>query len=236
MSHQAFGSRRQGFTLIELLTVIAIIGILAAIIIPVVGNVQLRAQQQAAASNLRQIALGYVTFATGSGRARTIPATVTTIDAWAAYLAERVDLTTADLYLIPSDPALATVERVPRVIGTTENNTFTVDPLWATTPIAYAAFSALSANAPTSTTPLIWTRGLQDDGNWDPTINPWETNGGHIAYLDGHVVRYDDLGSGSEDGALVTYGAGTLTNNIEEAASPNAVEAVNNFTNAGGGS
>ncbi len=47
-------SRRSAFTLIELLTVIAIIGILAAIIIPVVGSVRRSSQRAGCASNLRQ--------------------------------------------------------------------------------------------------------------------------------------------------------------------------------------
>lgn len=50
--------RSNGFTLIELLTVIAIIGIMAAILIPVVGAVRERAKVAKCQSNLRQLGLG----------------------------------------------------------------------------------------------------------------------------------------------------------------------------------
>ena len=52
-----------GFTLIELLTVIAIIGILIAIIIPVTGRVRSSAKQAVCLSNLRQIYTGSLLFA-----------------------------------------------------------------------------------------------------------------------------------------------------------------------------
>jgi prepilin-type N-terminal cleavage/methylation domain-containing protein/prepilin-type processing-associated H-X9-DG protein len=47
--------RQEGFTLIELLTVIAIIGILASILIPVVGRVRESARASSCMSNVRQI-------------------------------------------------------------------------------------------------------------------------------------------------------------------------------------
>lgn len=54
---------RAGFTLIELLTVIAIIGILAAIIVPVVGSVRASARASQCASNLRQLGMATTLFA-----------------------------------------------------------------------------------------------------------------------------------------------------------------------------
>ena len=46
---------RLGFTLVELLVVVAIIGILAALLVPVVGRMRNAALTTASVSNLRQI-------------------------------------------------------------------------------------------------------------------------------------------------------------------------------------
>lgn len=60
IARPAFQSR--AFTLIELLTVIAIIGILAAIIIPVVSSVRQKARKTQCSSNLRQVASAYLMY------------------------------------------------------------------------------------------------------------------------------------------------------------------------------
>ena len=55
--------RESAFTLIELLTVIAIIGILASILIPVVSSVRASARAAVCISNLREIHMGFTLYA-----------------------------------------------------------------------------------------------------------------------------------------------------------------------------
>ena len=54
---------RQAFTLIELLTVIAIVGILSAILLSVLGTARARANQARCISNLRQLGMGIQLYA-----------------------------------------------------------------------------------------------------------------------------------------------------------------------------
>ncbi len=54
---------RRGFTLIELLSVIAIVAILAAVLIPVIGNVRGKAEVSICAANLRTVYGGYRLYA-----------------------------------------------------------------------------------------------------------------------------------------------------------------------------
>lgn len=215
---------RSGFTLIELLTVIAIIGILAAILIPAVGKVREVANKSKSSSNMRSIAVSYATYSTSGGRVRTLTTgrmdadpdvNLSDVAGVAQFLAKQVDLTDASIWIIESDPAVAAYTGLlPAIVGFRDDqNAFeTADDWVQAVPVGYDFAIGISGNAPTSTTPLLWTRALTNAGTWGPD-SPWGL-GGHIAYLDGHVSFYNELGT--EDGQLVDPSNGNLTVNIQD--------------------
>lgn len=217
-----------GFTLVELLTVIAIIAVLAAIIIPTVGTVQDRARKATASSNLRQIAIAYQTYTTSGGRPRAVVAT--DVYDYARILAQYADLNDPKIWILGEDPRAELVDAdLPLVVATPPGGgagaDWTVSEGFRQFPVSFAVANRLSTRAPGSTTPLAWTRGLGSDGTWAAeTTAPYGvygTEGGHIAYADGHVEWFENT-RGDGSGLLLDYENKTPTVNVEEAISPGA--------------
>lgn len=87
--------RRRGFTLIELLVVLAIVAVLAAILVPVVGTVRSAARGVVCTNNLRQIGmvmLNYVNDEDGYWPAAVVPS-YGSLGSWIPQLAPYLELT-----------------------------------------------------------------------------------------------------------------------------------------------
>jgi len=190
-------SADDAFTLIELLTVIAIIGVLAALIFPTVGKVRETAQRTVDANNLRELVKAASLYAADNNDrlpdpvaiAAQYPGLGTGPYAWAGILAQRGLVTQPTFYFARNDPHYAGT--LPAAV---------VDPIAPTTLAPDFAGTTMSVelvgglrmgDAPSI--PVAFTRGLQVTGAWDANSGTYKGTGGHIAFLGGNVQFFPNV-------------------------------------------
>ncbi len=188
---QAFAKKLQssrGLTLIEILGVIAIMGLLAAVIIPSIHYVNAKAQKTKAASHLRQLALAYTVCMQGSEASGL--QSCETIHDLAAYLAKTANLNDPQLWLLDEDPLRNDkAKTVKSILGADKK----ASDAFKTLPLSFTFVVKLPHGLCPSTAPIAWSRGLKEDGTWDAEKGVWGNSGGLVAFLDGHVEWYDNL-------------------------------------------
>jgi prepilin-type N-terminal cleavage/methylation domain-containing protein len=184
---------RKGFTLIELLTVIAIIGILAAILIPTVGRVRESARRAVDSSNIRQIVqaslifandnnsqlpqAGTIAFGTATGNSVGTAATSATVRNVAGALAAQGGLNDAQIWVTASDTTQAS--NLSTVVDSSNNFTSTF------THVSVGYVVGLTTSRP-STTPVTFTRNLDTGSNTANNV-VYQGEGFFIGYLGGNV-------------------------------------------------
>jgi prepilin-type N-terminal cleavage/methylation domain-containing protein len=230
---------RSGFTLIELLTVIAIIGILAAVLFPGVQGVMKAAKKSSAQTKLANIGKAYVNYNnSGSGgkfirKEKAWSVTDNTnaqkIEDYAAVLAFNVDLNEAEIWYVEADPANESAIFPKQVLeGAGDNRAISPkmkSPSGDNGFISWSAYSPTTRNIGTNT-PLVWTRGLGGDGKWDATNGVWGSEGGHIVFGDAHVLWVANT-SDDETKFVDRVSPGQTTADWKRAISPTAYTDAN---------
>jgi prepilin-type N-terminal cleavage/methylation domain-containing protein len=202
---------RKGFTLIELLTVIAIIGVLAAVLFPGVQGVMRSAKKNSALNKLRSIGQGYMNWAQGgkvmvkTGTWVSGGSVATKVSEYAANLAIGAALDSGELWFVDGDAMLEknTIVLMPKNVIRVSGTTNIIDPAFTTaitqgTGTSWTVYSGTSSGLVGSVAvPLAWTRGLNSAGSWPQadgtaTGSVWGSEGGHIVYGDGHVSWVTD--------------------------------------------
>lgn len=185
-----------GFTLIELLTVLAIIGILAAIFIPTIGAVREKAQRAVDASNLREIHKAALIYAGDNNDRLPDPAALANllsggspVHRWPGILAKNNILTDASFYIAKNDPLFNGTFPVSIIEPSDPTRRQLADDFLAA-PLSWEFVGGVRMSDP-PTTPIAYTRGLQANGSWDINSGVYKDTGGFVVFLGGNVVFYN---------------------------------------------
>jgi len=222
--HRRFNS---GFTLIELLTVIAIIGILAAIVIPTVGSVREKAQRAVDANNLREIVKAAMIYAADNNDRlpdpNTVGASVLTaserVFLWPGILARNGTLTDPSLYFARNDPLFD--GSYPAGIISAASRT-ALDSTFTTNRSLSVEFVGGVRMGDAATTPVVFTRGLRPDGTWDPENGVYKDAGGYVVFLGGNIQFFPNTATDK----FVSNRSTQRTDNILQAIPYNATNAA----------
>ena len=239
--------QRKGFTLIELLTVIAIIGVLAAVLFPGVQGVMRSAKKNSALNKLRSIGQGYMNWAQGKVMVRAgtwAPGGVvaTKTSEYAANLAIGASLNSAEIWFVDGDeminkaqmPTAKNVIRLTAGVASVHSD-FTTAFTQAGGATSWEVYANTGSSLVGSTSdPIAWTRGLdRTAGSWragdgTPAGSVWGTEGGHMLYGDGHVSWLADTKNttgGSQNSFVDSTGAPT-TDPLKSRAVPNLAQVL----------
>jgi prepilin-type processing-associated H-X9-DG protein len=168
-----------------LLVAIAVIAILLSMLFPAVNRALESARRIRGANCLRQIALAYGQYCNADGKGGTIIAASKT--EWINALAQKGYINDPNIYCFPGDSG-ATAMTSGWKIG---------DALAADKTLSVELIGGIPSDAPLSTTPIAFTRGIPEataTGTKWPSDGVYGSKGGYIAFLDGHVEWYEDLG------------------------------------------
>ncbi len=207
---------RAGFTLIELLTVIAIIGILAAILFPAIGAAKKAAQKANDLSNIRTIGQAALIFSSDNNDRLPDPKSATnTIGGadlymkWFGQLSKAGNLSDPSVCYSKLDANYPTGP-VTAIIDPADTTKNTLYGTFAASYPSYEVVGGLKASDPSST-PIAFTRGLLATGKWDPDKGVYGSDGGGmIVFIGGNVSQYKDISTGSPAKLIQTNGQTTV--------------------------